>query len=41
MHHLVSHRASHLMYPAQVVIFAVVALLLGVLLLSLAVWFWG
>jgi len=26
---------------AQVVIFAVVALLLGVLLLSLAVWFWG
>jgi hypothetical protein len=29
------------MYPAQVVIFAVVALLLGVLLLSLAVWFWG
>jgi len=39
MHHLVSHRASHLMYPVQVVIFAVLALLVGLLLLAL--WFLG
>ena len=37
----VSHRHRIVMYPAQLVIFAVLALLLGVLLLSLALLFWG
>jgi hypothetical protein len=33
--------AHRIMYPVQLVILAVLALLLGTLLLSLALWFWG
>jgi len=36
---LLAHHLS--MYPVQLVILAVLALLLGTLLLSLALWFWG
>ena len=38
---IASRIASHLMYPVQVVIFAVLALLLSILLLSLALWWLG
>jgi hypothetical protein len=36
------YRANRLpMYPAQLVVLAVLALLLGLLLLWLALWFWA